>query len=70
MTMRVYQPLAPDHPLVGTDEHRCAICHQQFKAGDRTILVPVDFQAGDPGVRNVPALPAHAPCADQLLDGT
>ncbi len=61
--MHVYDPLPPDHPLIGTDEHRCAICHEQFKAGDRTTLIPVDpIGAGG----TVPALPAHAPCVDRL----
>lgn len=66
MTMRAYDPLAPDHPLVDTDEHRCAICHERFKAADRTVLIPVDVDAGEPGVANVPALPAHAECVLHL----
>ncbi len=63
MTMRVYDPLPPDHPLVGTDEHRCAICHAQFKAADRTTLIPVD-PSGEGGT--VPALPVHAECLQQF----
>ncbi len=63
MTMRVYDPLSPDHPLIGTDQHRCAICHAQFKTGDRTSLIPVDPR-GEGGT--VPALPAHTECLHQL----
>ncbi len=57
--MRVFPPLPADHPLVNTDEHRCAKCHQRFVAGERTTLIPVD-PSGQGGT--VEALPAHARC--------
>jgi len=65
VNMRIYNPLLPGHPLIGTDEHRCAICHNQFMAGDRTTLIPVD-PGGQGGT--VPALPVHAECLDKFCD--
>lgn len=57
MTMRIFNPLPADHPMV-TGGTRCAQCHEPFEAGDRTTLIPVD-PTGRGGT--VQALPAHAP---------
>lgn len=65
MTLRVYPPLPADHPLV-VDGDRCAKCHECFKAGDRTTVIPV------PATRKesiVEALPAHARCIEAMIEG-
>lgn len=59
MTYRVFNPLPADHPIVDTDEHRCAKCHERFKAGQLTTLIPVD-PTGKGGT--VEAMPVHAAC--------
>lgn len=55
----VFNPLPSDHPMIDTDEQRCAFCHERFKAGQITALVPVD-PTGQGGT--VLALPVHAAC--------
>jgi hypothetical protein len=45
--------------MVNSDEHRCAKCHERFRAGQLTTLIPVD-PTGHGGT--VEALPVHAPC--------
>ncbi len=67
---RVFEPLPADHPLV-TDPMLCLGCNQYFRAGDRTVLVPLG-PGDDPVARekalagnyfNAIALPLHAACA-------
>ncbi len=35
------EPLHADHPLVQEPRARCVICHEPFKAGDLTTIVPM-----------------------------
>lgn len=35
------EPLHADHPLVQEPRARCIICHEPFKAGDLTTIVPM-----------------------------
>lgn len=44
------EPLHADHPLVQEPRARCVICHEPFKAGDLTTIVPM------------PALQVHTAC--------
>lgn len=62
--IRIFPPLAADHWMVSDETTtRCAVCHERFKAGDRTTVIPVD-PTGDGGT--VPALPSHARCIETL----
>lgn len=57
-------PLAADHWMVIEDGWRCAKCHERFKAGERTSLIPVMAAARD---GRAPALPIHARCLEEML---
>ena len=59
MSYVIFQPLPEGHPMIASEEQRCAKCHGQFRAGDITTLIPVD-PTGKGGT--VLALPAHAAC--------
>jgi hypothetical protein len=64
--MRSFAPLAADHWMVSDEANtRCAVCHERFRTGDRTTLIPVD-PTGHGGT--VAALPAHAGCIEKLTD--
>src|SRR5216684_3515407 len=58
--MRVYPPLKFDHPLIGL-MGGCALCHEGFSEGQRTVLAPVRTPLE--GFESVPAVPVHATCA-------
>jgi hypothetical protein len=69
--MRKFEPLKPDHPLVGRE---CPACHVVFVAGDVTTLVPLG-PGDDPDARqrrdegrpyNAVAQPLHWDCSEQL----
>jgi hypothetical protein len=54
--LQVYLPLAADHPLVQHANARCPICHEIFKMGDVTTVIPV------------PLMPAHFACVKLVID--
>ncbi len=57
--VRAFDPLKPDHPLVGSTQHECPFCVTPFKAGDVVCLIPKSPTEN----RNVwEAAPAHWDC--------
>lgn len=69
--MRKFNPLLPDHPLVG---EVCPACNQAFQAGDVVTLIAIgpgddpenQQKARDGKPYSAVALPAHWACATGL----
>jgi hypothetical protein len=63
--VRRFDALPDDHPAI-TGKLRCAVCHEEFKPRDVTVLIPVDAHPEVPGPKTVVALLAHWKCVEEL----
>lgn len=72
--MRRFNPLSPDHPLVGA---QCPACHETFVAGSLVTLVALGPGASEENREkcrkgrpyNAVAAAVHYACATGELDG-
>lgn len=65
--MRIFEPLKPDHPIVGTP---CWHCKRPFASGDHTTLIPTVPADEEEAAKaragrafTAQAYPMHADCA-------